>query len=225
MEPNTATETGDKRVTYESPGPEGQSKKGTWKGRAACGQIYFGGNYLGNIISPTHMPQFSEEGEEWILSATGERPDFGRFHTVEHASCLSMNASHKAQLKADIDGHAELPPLWVIQVYFESFSKSGIKHVFPIVEEVLFHEAIQRAYGPEPVPPQGPAQYITARAFVWAFAALMKFQFPSIPASSYVDGWACVARAQILVNECLEHVSLTLAQTLVILVSHGTTTV
>ncbi|CAH0019104.1 unnamed protein product [Clonostachys rhizophaga] len=205
----------EEHQSFSTPSNDSSSRlnRGPMPGRSACGQIYFAGCYLGTIDSPDRIPAFSAEGLEWIFSATGEHPSFTK-NAIEGSG--SFKQSFHAPMYSSDDhpnGRERFPDLWITQAFVRDFMESSIRHVFPIIDEVLFERTIEIAYGPEPGP--NSSEYLSSRASVLAFVSLMSFHFSTIPAAAHIDRLECMTWAQSLIGRCVNFPSLTTLQTLV----------
>lgn len=97
----------------------------------------------------------------------------------------------------------------------ETFVKSDLSLVFPLVDELLFEETAHLAYEYDGAPA---LKHVGAKACVLAFLTVVALNFPEVGATKYVDIDAFPKAAKLLVGECLEDTSLVLLQTYLLLV-------
>lgn len=112
--------------------------------------------------------------------------------------------------------HEELPLKETTLDLFAQFLKSPVRLVFPVLDRVLFPETIKAAYELWTETPT--LRAITAKACVFAFLSI-KFTFlnESTP-SSGEDGDIYALKAEGILNEGLEEVSIVTLQTALLLV-------
>lgn len=114
-------------------------------------------------------------------------------------------------MKLSIQNTLELPEQGVVQNYFELFSSSILRMVFPIIEPVLFAQTIKDAYQQQP---QSNSQHghASTRAYIFAFVAFASIlnldRFHNLPGPAQlppaVDSEALVAKAQCLLPQILQ---------------------
>ncbi|KAI3326263.1 hypothetical protein HD806DRAFT_441650 [Xylariaceae sp. AK1471] len=164
------------------------------------GKLHFAGHDLGNICSHNGVPFFSDQGQKWIYSCTGEN---GLFPTLPDDSLLMAQQSL---------GDLLLPPMAVVEDYLWLFRSSYLKREFPVVDPVTFRDTIRVAYGP----PLGASEveYAIARASVFAFLSIMSlFVDDRSPEASHVDGEACAIKARHLLSTIPQYLGVNTLQT------------
>lgn len=184
----------------------------------ALGQLYSHGQNLGTLCARDGVPSFTPEARQWILSVTGQFPCFKSIDFEDpHGSSAPgrPGSSYRA-----LSGRKtlELPERWIVDTFLSEFLRSDLSHSFPIVDNVLFQQTMETAYGPCCDPPT--LKQLNARSCVYAFLALMSSHFSNLRVAYMVDGDECINEAKILLlSDTMEDSSMETLQTIIMLVS------
>lgn len=180
---------------------------------AALGKIYVSGHNFGTFCTQDGIPQLTVEGEEWILSRTGQWPSFRKLRDARTpaAFCFPELSSHDGSRNQRMD----LPEKCIVHALLNAYLASDFRLVFPMLDGVLFEDTIRLAYREDP----GLAlEKRSAKACVFAFFSMVSPRYLECEAALLVNGDACAAEAQVLLSDVLENSSVTTLQTVLMLV-------
>ncbi|KPM39197.1 hypothetical protein AK830_g7330 [Neonectria ditissima] len=182
------------------------------------GQIYFSGLQLGTVDSRSGMPSLSRVGIDWIFKATGQSPSFEYLSNGgSDFAVTSKNqpASSRKELRVSPSQKPELPKRSMVESLLQIFLESDLPLVFPIIDQVLFGDTLNTAYGLEN---EGdPTQRLAAKACVFAFACFVGVYLGDTDLGSSIDVDSYASESNILVSSILEEPSLTMLQTMLML--------
>ncbi|KAM4067058.1 fungal specific transcription factor [Hirsutella rhossiliensis] len=184
---------------------------------AALGKIYISGHNFGTFCTRDGIPQFTAQGQEWIFSRTGQWLSFQRLYAAENppAPCFSKlsldQASHGQRMR--------LPEEWIVYSLLKAFLASDFRLVFPMLDGVLFEDTIRLAYTQDTVQT---LEKRSANACVFAFLSMVGPRRLGCEAARLVNGDACAAEAQVLLSDFLEESSITMLQTVLMLLAYET---
>lgn len=183
----------------------------------ALGSLHFAGKSLGTINSNTGIPIFSEQGQRWISSRTGETAPLDRIGTLSrswHSSTpMSMISTQTV----------ELPDRHLVERYVELYQRSFASHVFPVVDPIRFRGTIATAYAhisQTAIP--STYQELSAQACIYAFLALSSiFNYgDDVPVIGAPDDYA--SKAQWMLTVCCLDVSIeTLQLASMLVINHS----
>ncbi|KAK3954792.1 hypothetical protein QBC32DRAFT_74854 [Pseudoneurospora amorphoporcata] len=186
------------------------------------GKLHFAGYHLGEISSYNGIPFFSEDGQAWIRSRTGQEASFPEIwgDVPPWQTRPSFDSVFLCKVARQPVGQLELPERKVVEQYVSFFIASEFRLAFPLVDPVLFEETLDLAYGR--AGEQGAMnglsfEQITAKACVFAFLSiisLLEFErterFPDIPS---IDTDMLAAKAQMLLPLTIQALDITSLQT------------
>lgn len=161
---------------------------------------------FGILCSRTGIPHFSAECEEWIFRRTGQRPRL-QFSQIRDLKRTRASLPPKSPL--------DLPPRWVLDSLFDEYINCDFSLVFPIIDTVLFQETASLAYDDVD---DASMDYISAKAFVFAFLAFASIHHSSNKAAAFVDSDAFSEIARVLLSDVFEDASVTTLQSVILLV-------
>jgi hypothetical protein len=175
----------------------------------------FSGNRLGQNWYQKGMLIFSEEGERWISTKTGEDVSWAKFKIFDSQSRLLPSV---LQLPIAHQEIWELPSKNIAQKALSIFCRSPLQLDFPVIDRVLFKETIETAYeNIDSTPFSLPS--VLARASVLAAVSVICRLQESKEGPLGVDGDICAAKAQYLLGHFNGDASLESLQTVLMLVS------
>ncbi|PWY83666.1 Zn(II)2Cys6 transcription factor [Aspergillus sclerotioniger CBS 115572] len=171
--------------------------------------LHFAGRELGCFSLFTGIPLLLPEGKRWVQSRTGQNISLSKLVSSnkppwERQRALSSNA---LAMNPQTENAFELPDRTVIDNYFNLFSLSFMRRIFPVLDPVLFKETIESAYQQRHLKfCYGKA---SLKACVFAFAAFvslvpppdLEHQYRSLPP---LDGEAYFTKAICLVPQVLQ---------------------
>ncbi|KAH8671573.1 hypothetical protein BX600DRAFT_250660 [Xylariales sp. PMI_506] len=112
---------------------------------ATFGKFYSFGYFLGDISSHNGNPFFSESGQEWIRSRTGESSIFPKLS----ASSLPWQNDEPPSPSTPTPPKPlgfDLPPKQMLLQYLKMFALDPLSRIFPVVDPVLFQSVIDQVY-------------------------------------------------------------------------------
>jgi hypothetical protein len=172
---------------------------------------------LGHINTKSGIPVFSEYGQQWIASRTGESGSLQKFGTMNFAESKHPSAQLTSSAFSPNIGLSDLPERHLLEQFIEIFRKSGASLVFPVIDLALFRRTMQRAYEPwEGIPS---VEKICAAACVLAFSSVIGWYQMDRSKPSQVDYDVCALKAQLMLPYIIQDSSLTSLETLFMLVS------
>lgn len=182
------------------------------------GQIHLAGCPLGHITCHNGMPLFSEEGQAWIFSRTGEATTFQKlkaFNKHQQVQPPTLSLSH---LHGSLEQLYELPDRSIVEQGIYWFQNSAFRLVFPAIDTVLFQESVNLAYEPW----EGPLslERISAKGCVLAFLAIMCVFNGDSTWRPIVDSDECAIKAHYLLSNMVEDASIVTLQTVFMLHMH-----
>ncbi|KAK7430490.1 hypothetical protein QQZ08_003009 [Neonectria magnoliae] len=183
------------------------------------GQIYFSGLQLGTVDSRTGMPSLSSVGADWIFQATGLRPSFeylGNGGSDVTVTTKDQSTSPRQELGTSSSQKTELPEQSMVKSLLQTFLESDLCLVYPVVDCVLFGDTLSIAYelGNEVTS----TERVTAKACVFAFTCFVGVYFGDTELGRSIDVDSYAAESTKMVSEMLEDASLTMLQTMLMLV-------
>ncbi|KAH7310276.1 hypothetical protein BKA65DRAFT_164985 [Rhexocercosporidium sp. MPI-PUGE-AT-0058] len=139
-------------------------------------KLHFAGVELG-FMGHNVMPFFSSRGQQWVQSCTGDIVSSQKLlslgllcHDIRkdnHSNgALPFATAMRKQQQID------LPSKEVVEECAKQFLASGISLIFPLVDMVLFSDALSLAYGQTDCSHSWP-DLVNARAFILSFLALV----------------------------------------------------
>ncbi|EUC46996.1 hypothetical protein COCMIDRAFT_91352 [Bipolaris oryzae ATCC 44560] len=140
----------------------------------ALGSLHFAGWRLGSFNSSSGIPVFSELGEQWIRSRTGQDASLERITALRQ----SWNNITRSDWGSSVDVSnvhlpIAMPDRQVVEKCLALFRKSFLCCVFPLVDPIRFQTAISVAYSSTSGDPFGNVH--NAQACVFAFLAFASF--------------------------------------------------
>ncbi|KAH7115347.1 hypothetical protein B0J13DRAFT_572360 [Dactylonectria estremocensis] len=179
---------------------------------------HLAGCHLGLITCHDGMPLFSEEGQAWIFSRTGEATAFQKlkaFNKRQQVQPPTLSLSH---LHGSLEQLYELPDRSIVEQGICWFQNSAFRLVFPAIDTVLFQDSVMMAYEPW----EGPLslERISAKGCVLAFLAIMCIFNGDSTWRPIVDSDACAIKAHYLLSDMVEDVSIVTLQTIFMLHMH-----
>lgn len=182
-------------------------------------QLLFGQNrtfkyHLGKNWYCMGSPLFSEQGERWVRSKTGQNFSFAKLQLFE--CCASILPSSASPNPANEESR-RLPAKEVVQELATAFFKSPFHLVFPILDENLFETVTELAYDHA----QATSSHLNmmGNAFVMAALPLMSCVQETTHLISQADGIMYAAQVQQLLGYVTERASIIGIQIVLILVS------
>ncbi|XP_014558859.1 hypothetical protein COCVIDRAFT_35910 [Bipolaris victoriae FI3] len=140
----------------------------------ALGSLHFAGWRLGSFNSSSGIPVFSELGEQWIRSRTGQDASLERitalrqsWHNIAHSDWGSSVDVANVHLPID------MPDRQVVEKCLTLFRESFLCRVFPVVDPVRLQTAISAVYSSTSSDPVGDIS--NAQACIFGFLAFVSF--------------------------------------------------
>lgn len=165
---------GQSRETSVSRDSLGDRSCGVATPITSLGTLHFAGRSLGTINSNTGIPVFSDEGQRWIRSRTGENASLERigalsrsWHSSTHSAWDSPPSMHSTRTSI------ELPDRRIVEAYLDLYQHAFTCHIFPVVDPLRFRNTIAVAYAPKSA--SSSYQEYNAQACVYAFLAFLSF--------------------------------------------------
>ncbi|KAH6867877.1 hypothetical protein B0T10DRAFT_451458 [Thelonectria olida] len=180
------------------------------------GQIHLAGCHLCRITCHNGMPLFSEEGQAWIFSRTGEATAFQKLRALnKQVQPPTLSLSH---LHGSLEQLYELPDRSIVEQGIYWFQNSAFRLVFPAIDAVLFQDSVRMAYEPW----EGPLslERISARGCVLAFLSIMCVFNGDSTWRPIVDSDACAIKAHYFLSDMVEDASVVTLQTVFMLHMH-----
>ncbi|KAH7632541.1 hypothetical protein B0T09DRAFT_75845 [Sordaria sp. MPI-SDFR-AT-0083] len=186
------------------------------------GKLHFAGYHLGEISSYNGIPFFSEDGQAWIRSRTGQEASFPAIwgDVPPWQTRPSLDSVFLCKVAQQPVGQLELPERKVVEQYVSFFIASEFRLAFPLVDPVLFNETLDVAYGHDGEHGEMNGlsfEQITAKACVFAFLSVISLleaerteRFPDIP---NIDTDMMAAKAQMLLPLTIQALDITSLQT------------
>ncbi|KAI9150539.1 transcriptional activator Mut3p [Paramyrothecium foliicola] len=187
---------------------------------ALLGQIHFMGCHLGEISTQNGIPLFSEDGQQWIASRTGQQCCFEKFTLINAAQAKKSFASSPLPTLSHCIKPEDLPERAMLHGFVETFRHSGASLIFPVIDVALFRRTIHLAYEP----PEGanPFELASAKACVLAFSAIICLFLAEENKVPPIDCDACALMAQLMLSDIIQDARLTSLQTLFMLSMYET---
>ncbi|KAB5549446.1 hypothetical protein GE09DRAFT_1204368 [Coniochaeta sp. 2T2.1] len=210
---------GEQFAAYESNHPWYIASPDTLStGNISNGQIHLAGCHLGHITCHDGIPLFSEEGQAWIFSRTGEAIAFQKLKALNKCQQVRPLTLSHSQLHGSLEQLYELPDRNIVEQGIYWFQNSAFRLVFPAIDTVLFHESVRLAYEPW----EGPLtlELISAKGCVLAFLSIMCVFNGDSTWRPIVDSDACAMKAQYLLSDMVEVASVVTLQTIFMLHMH-----
>ncbi|KAH8654335.1 hypothetical protein BGZ61DRAFT_435100 [Ilyonectria robusta] len=210
---------GEQFAAYESNHPlyiESPSALST--SNISNGQIHLAGCPLGHITCHNGMPLFSEEGQAWIFSRTGEATTFQKLKAFNKHQQVQPPTLSLLHLRGSLEQRYELPDRSIVEQGIYWFQNSAFRLVFPAIDTVLFQDSVNLAYEPW----EGPLslERISAKGCVLAFLAIMCVFNGDSTWRPIVDSDACAIKAHYLLSNMVEDASIVTLQTVFMLHMH-----
>ncbi|PYI14703.1 hypothetical protein BO86DRAFT_302907 [Aspergillus japonicus CBS 114.51] len=173
--------------------------------------LHFAGRELGVFNLFTGIPLLLPEGRQWVQAKTGQNVSFSRLVSSVKTPWERQRAfNYDALMMASTTENAfELPERHIVESYFNMFSSSLMRLIFPVLDPVLYRETINAAYEQ----PHGLISHERAsvRASIFAFVAFASL----IPPPEYelqrglapIDNEAYIVKAQYFVPQILQETS------------------
>ncbi|CAM1502204.1 Fc.00g041880.m01.CDS01 [Cosmosporella sp. VM-42] len=184
------------------------------------GQIHYAGCHLGQISCHTGIPLFSEEGQRWIYSRTGDDTSFERLSAFGARQRFLPPTLSASRFHGTVEQLYELPERVIVEESLDWFYQSAFRLVFPVIDRVLFEVTIAKAY--EPWEGQPSLEAVSAKGCVLAFLSIMCIFHGDFTPVPLVDSDACAIKAHYLLADILEHTSLMSLETVFMLHMHQT---
>lgn len=196
------------------PEPGGTVRTGT--ATQSSGQIYFSGLLLGTVDSQNGMPSLSSVGANWIFKATGQWPSFDYLGNDDTVPTRDQLTPLRRQIRASTSQDIKLPKQSTVKSLLQTFLESDLCLLFPVIDHVLFENTINLAY--EVGSKAQSTERLTAKACVFAFASFMGVQpeYTAFKTGVEIDSYA--SEADRLARSMIEYPSLTMLQTMLMLV-------
>lgn len=179
----------------------------------AFGQIHFAGYHLGHISCHNGIPFFSEKGQQWINTRTGETD---LFRDLSGPQPLQSFAVSPSSSNGFIGTLHTLPDRSIVEELIHEFQNTGFRLVFPVIDRILFADTVELAYS-EGKNAQS-LENITARACVLAFLSILVLFQANEGKHFDVDSDSCAMKAYYLLSDVLEDASINSLQTVFMLV-------
>ncbi|KAK3402639.1 hypothetical protein B0T20DRAFT_388339 [Sordaria brevicollis] len=183
------------------------------------GKLHFAGYHLGEISSYNGIPFFSEDGQAWIRSRTGQDASFPKVwgDIPPWQTRPSVDSAFLTKVAQQPIGQLDLPDRKVVEQYFSFFCSSEFRRAFPLVDPVLFRQTLDLAYGHNGESDGFSFEQITAKACVFSFLSVISLleeerteRFPDIPS---IDTDMMAAKAQMLLPLTIQALDITSLQT------------
>lgn len=183
------------------------------------GKLHFAGYHLGEISSYNGIPFFSEDGQAWIRSRTGQDASFPAIwgDVPPWQTRPSVDSAFLTRVAQQPIGQLDPPDRKVVEQYFSFFCSSEFRRAFPLVDPVLFRQTLDLAYGQNGENDGFSFEKITAKACVFAFLSVISLleeerteRFPDIPS---IDTDMMAAKAQMLLPLTIQALDITSLQT------------
>lgn len=140
----------------------------------ALGSLHFAGWRLGSINSSSGIPVFSEHGEQWIRSRTGEDASLERITALRQSWHNIIRSDWGSHVNlTDINLQSIIPDRQVVEDRLALYRRSFVCHVFPLVDPVLFQNTIAIAYSS--TSSHSAHDLYNAQACLLAFLAFISF--------------------------------------------------
>ncbi|KAJ3543748.1 hypothetical protein NM208_g3410 [Fusarium decemcellulare] len=173
------------------------------------GQIYYGGCHFGQISLENGIPRFSEEGQRWILSRTGEHISDQAF---QRSTLPGITVTSSPNYSA---GLLQLPSRAITELVLAVYLNSDFRFPFPLIDGPLFKDTIALAYQSFTDPTS--LEHICARCSVLAFLSIVDLFREEIDEFPGVDAEACAVEARRLLTDVLQDTNIMNVQTLLML--------
>lgn len=140
----------------------------------ALGSLHFAGWRLGSINSSNSIPIFSEHGEQWIRSRTGENASLERITALRQSWHSMVRSDWGTSVNAiNVNLPSNMPDRHAVEECLALYARSYVSHVFPVVDPLLFEKTIATAYSSTSSPSAHDLN--NAQACIFAFLAIMSF--------------------------------------------------
>ncbi|EAA29292.2 hypothetical protein GE21DRAFT_6931 [Neurospora crassa] len=183
------------------------------------GKLHFAGYHLGEISSYNGIPFFSEDGQAWIRSRTGQQASFPAIwgDIPPWQTRPSADSGLLCKVAEKPIEQIELPDRKIVEQYLSFFISSEFRLAFPLVDPVLFKQTLDLAYAHGQGDRNGLGfEQITAKACVFAFLSVLSLlevertqRYPDIP---NIDTDMMAAKAQMLLPLTIQALDITSLQ-------------
>ncbi|KAH7159283.1 hypothetical protein DER46DRAFT_509070 [Fusarium sp. MPI-SDFR-AT-0072] len=182
------------------------------------GQMHLAGCPLGHITCPNGMPLFSEEGQAWVFSRTGEVTAFQKLKAFDKRQQVEPPSLSLSYLHGSLEQLYELPDRSIVEQGIYWFQNCAFRLVFPAIDTVLFRDTVAIAYEPC----EGPLslERISAKGCVLAFLAIMCIFNGDSTWRPIVDSDECAVKAHYLLSDMVENANIVTLQTVFMLHMH-----
>ncbi|KAH7112251.1 hypothetical protein B0J13DRAFT_590915 [Dactylonectria estremocensis] len=174
---------------------------------AASDSGHLAGCHLGHITCHNGMPLFSEEGQAWILSRTGEATAFQKLKALNKRQQVQPPTLSLSHLHGSLEQLYELPDRSIVEQGIYWFQNSAFRL-----------DSVRMAYEPW----EGPLslERISAKGCVLAFLSIMCVFNGDLTWRPIVDSDACAVKAHYLLSDMVEDASIVTLQTVFMLHMH-----
>ncbi|RAK81355.1 uncharacterized protein BO72DRAFT_444417 [Aspergillus fijiensis CBS 313.89] len=196
-------------------GPSASDYMPRSKSGLCFGKIHFAGHYVGDLNSYNGIPSLSLDGQEWVQARTGEDKRFNSLWPSQPQRPTPQPFSSFSHALHGYAGVPDLPDRSIVDQYVQQYFSSFIRFIFPLIDSLLFKETVDLAYSPCQGPP--PVEIISAKMCVMAFLALMSMILRPQDNLPAVDADVYAVKAQNLLPQIMNNVSLSTFQTMLML--------
>lgn len=113
----------------------------------ALGSLHFAGWRLGSINSSSGIPVFSELGEHWIRSRTGQDASLERITALRQSWHSIVRSDWGSSVNTEIVNlTVTMPDRQVVEECLALYHRSYICRVFPIIDPIRFQTTISTVY-------------------------------------------------------------------------------
>ncbi|KAH7117191.1 hypothetical protein B0J13DRAFT_613259 [Dactylonectria estremocensis] len=209
---------GEQFAAYESNHPLYNASPSALSTSNISNGQHLAGCHLGHITCHNGMPLFSEEGQAWILSRTGEATAFQKLKALNKRQQVQPPTLSLSHLHGSLEQLYELPDRSIVEQGIYWFQNSAFRLVFPAIDTVLFQDSVRMAYEPW----EGPLslERISAKGCVLAFLSIMCVFNGDLTWRPIVDSDACAVKAHYLLSDMVEDASIVTLQTVFMLHMH-----
>lgn len=160
-----------------------------------------------NITCFNGIDLFSDQGQSWIESRTGEKVNLETLCALQ----LPWANTHRLYMESSIP---ELPSRLVVDNYVEIYCSSAHILVFPVISKSLFTKTLDLAYGSNRV-----ASSASAKSCVYAFLSVVTLFGFDDDMHGAMDCGSYAAAAQSFMAQITQEMTLDGLQSLIMLVS------
>ncbi|KAF4345221.1 transcriptional activator Mut3p [Fusarium beomiforme] len=179
------------------------------------GDMHFAGCPLGHIICHNGIPLFSEEGQAWVFSRTGEGTAFQKLKAFDKRQQVQPPSLSLSYLHGSLEQLYKLPDRSIVEQGIYWFQNSAFRLVFPAIDTVLFRDTVAVAY--EPCEGRLSLERICAKGCVLAFLAIMCIFNGDSTWRPIVDSDECAVKAHYLLSDMVQNANIVTLQTVFML--------